>query len=248
MPIVAIDGDHRVLPAEQHLRREQEDERQRHRARRRLVQRHRVQLGARWRPPRTAARRSAPPASASILAIPTTAASTTGTEAAMTAACTGGASADTTAPGEVVTSLTISSRIDPPMGRLRCAIATRDAPRSGWIALVPAPVACFGGPGSGSVACVPPEVKLSSADRVLFPDDGITKGDLFAYYDRVADAIVPHLHDRPVHDEALARGRAGRVRSSRSRRRRACPTGSRRASSGPSSATARRRGWSTSRS
>jgi bifunctional non-homologous end joining protein LigD len=41
------------------------------------------------------------------------------------------------------------------------------------------------------------EVKLSSADRVLFPDDGVTKGDLFAYYDRVAPAIVPHLRDRP---------------------------------------------------
>ena len=41
------------------------------------------------------------------------------------------------------------------------------------------------------------EVKLSSADRVLFPDDGITKGDLFAYYDAVADMIVPHLRDRP---------------------------------------------------
>ena len=41
------------------------------------------------------------------------------------------------------------------------------------------------------------EVKLCSADRVLFPDDGITKGELFAYYDAVADAIVPHLRDRP---------------------------------------------------
>jgi len=41
------------------------------------------------------------------------------------------------------------------------------------------------------------EVKLSSADRVLFPDDGITKGDLFDYYDKVADALVPHLRDRP---------------------------------------------------
>ncbi len=40
-------------------------------------------------------------------------------------------------------------------------------------------------------------MKLSSADRVLFPDDGITKGELFDYYDRVADAIVPHLKDRP---------------------------------------------------
>jgi bifunctional non-homologous end joining protein LigD len=43
----------------------------------------------------------------------------------------------------------------------------------------------------------PHEVKLSSADRVLFPDDGITKGDLFHYYDQVADAIIPHLKDRP---------------------------------------------------
>ena len=41
------------------------------------------------------------------------------------------------------------------------------------------------------------EVKLSSADRVLFPDDGITKGDLFTYYGEIADAIVPHLRDRP---------------------------------------------------
>ena len=40
-------------------------------------------------------------------------------------------------------------------------------------------------------------VQLSSGDRVLFPDDGITKGDLFAYYDAVADVLVPHLQDRP---------------------------------------------------
>jgi bifunctional non-homologous end joining protein LigD len=44
---------------------------------------------------------------------------------------------------------------------------------------------------------MPSRVELSSADRVLFPDDGITKGDLFAYYGRVADALVPHLRDRP---------------------------------------------------
>jgi bifunctional non-homologous end joining protein LigD len=42
-----------------------------------------------------------------------------------------------------------------------------------------------------------PTVKLSSADRVLFPDDGITKGELFDYYAQVAPAIVPHLRDRP---------------------------------------------------
>jgi len=40
-------------------------------------------------------------------------------------------------------------------------------------------------------------VKLSSGDRVLFPDDGVTKGDLFDYYGSVADWILPHLRDRP---------------------------------------------------
>jgi bifunctional non-homologous end joining protein LigD len=43
----------------------------------------------------------------------------------------------------------------------------------------------------------PHEVKLSSADRVLFPEDGITKGDLYTYYGAVADVLVPHLRDRP---------------------------------------------------
>jgi bifunctional non-homologous end joining protein LigD len=40
-------------------------------------------------------------------------------------------------------------------------------------------------------------VKLSSPDRVLFPGDGVTKGDLFEYYRAVAPAIVPHLRSRP---------------------------------------------------
>ena len=42
-----------------------------------------------------------------------------------------------------------------------------------------------------------PGVRLSSADRVIFPDDGVTKGDLFAFYDAIADVLVPHLRDRP---------------------------------------------------
>ena len=53
------------------------------------------------------------------------------------------------------------------------------------------------------------EIKLSSADRVLFPDDGITKGGLFEYYDRVADAIVPHLRDRPFTMKRWREGIAG---------------------------------------
>src|SRR6266498_3922181 len=52
-------------------------------------------------------------------------------------------------------------------------------------------------------------VKLSSADRVLFPEDGVTKGDLFEYYDRVADWIVPHLRDRPFTMKRWREGIAG---------------------------------------
>jgi bifunctional non-homologous end joining protein LigD len=52
-------------------------------------------------------------------------------------------------------------------------------------------------------------VKLSSADRVLFPDDGITKGDLFDYYGRVADAILPHLRDRLLHMHRYPEGVEG---------------------------------------
>src|SRR3954467_7179455 len=43
-----------------------------------------------------------------------------------------------------------------------------------------------------------PDVKLSSPDKVLFPDDGITKADLAAYYATVADVMVPHTRDRPM--------------------------------------------------
>jgi bifunctional non-homologous end joining protein LigD len=40
-------------------------------------------------------------------------------------------------------------------------------------------------------------VRLTHPDRVLFPGDGVTKGDLAEYYAEVGDAIVPHLRDRP---------------------------------------------------
>jgi bifunctional non-homologous end joining protein LigD len=54
-----------------------------------------------------------------------------------------------------------------------------------------------------------PEVRLSSADRVLYPEDGITKGDLFSYYDRVAPVLVPHLRDRPFTMKRWREGLAG---------------------------------------
>ena len=41
-------------------------------------------------------------------------------------------------------------------------------------------------------------LKLSNWDKVLYPETGFTKGDLIAYYARIAPAVLPHLHDRPL--------------------------------------------------
>jgi bifunctional non-homologous end joining protein LigD len=40
-------------------------------------------------------------------------------------------------------------------------------------------------------------LKLSNLDKPFWPEEGITKGDLISYYQRVAPALVPHLKDRP---------------------------------------------------
>jgi bifunctional non-homologous end joining protein LigD len=41
-------------------------------------------------------------------------------------------------------------------------------------------------------------VELSNAAKVLFPDDGLTKGDLVQYYFGVAGVMLPLLRDRPL--------------------------------------------------
>jgi len=41
-------------------------------------------------------------------------------------------------------------------------------------------------------------LKLTNWDKVLYPETGFTKGDLIAYYARVASVVLPHLHDRPL--------------------------------------------------
>jgi bifunctional non-homologous end joining protein LigD len=43
-----------------------------------------------------------------------------------------------------------------------------------------------------------PEVRLTHPERVLWPDDGLTKRDLYDYFGAVADAMLPHIRDRPV--------------------------------------------------
>lgn len=39
---------------------------------------------------------------------------------------------------------------------------------------------------------------LTNLDKVFFPEEGYTKGDVIAYYDSIASTILPYLKDRPM--------------------------------------------------
>ena len=43
-----------------------------------------------------------------------------------------------------------------------------------------------------------PEVKFSNLDKVFWPDEGYTKGDLIEYYRAVSPWMLPYLADRPL--------------------------------------------------
>jgi bifunctional non-homologous end joining protein LigD len=48
------------------------------------------------------------------------------------------------------------------------------------------------------VAVTPPALRLSNVDKVFWPQDGYTKGDLLQYYEAVWPLLAPYLRDRPV--------------------------------------------------
>jgi bifunctional non-homologous end joining protein LigD len=41
-------------------------------------------------------------------------------------------------------------------------------------------------------------IKLTNPDRILYPDQGITKLELAHYYENIADWIMPHIEGRPL--------------------------------------------------
>ena len=47
---------------------------------------------------------------------------------------------------------------------------------------------------------------ITHPDKVLFPDDGITKGEVAAYYDAIAPFMLPHLRQRPITMERFPAG------------------------------------------
>ena len=51
---------------------------------------------------------------------------------------------------------------------------------------------------------------ITHPEKVLFPDDGITKAELAAYYESVAAVMVPHIRGRPVTLERYPAGIGGK--------------------------------------
>jgi bifunctional non-homologous end joining protein LigD len=54
-------------------------------------------------------------------------------------------------------------------------------------------------------------LELSNLDKLYWPDEGITKGDLLDYYRAVAPVLVPHLRDRPFTMRRYPDGIAGKA-------------------------------------
>jgi bifunctional non-homologous end joining protein LigD len=53
-------------------------------------------------------------------------------------------------------------------------------------------------------------VTFSNLDKVYWPAEGFTKGDLLAYYEEVADVLLPYLRGRPIHLNRFPDGITGK--------------------------------------
>jgi bifunctional non-homologous end joining protein LigD len=49
-------------------------------------------------------------------------------------------------------------------------------------------------------------VEITHPEKVLFPGEGITKGELAAYYEAIAPAMMPHIRARPITMERYPTG------------------------------------------
>ena len=49
-------------------------------------------------------------------------------------------------------------------------------------------------------------VKFTNVDKVLWPQEGYSKGDVIAYYDTIAETMLPHFRSPPLIMERYANG------------------------------------------
>src|SRR5262245_40358801 len=52
----------------------------------------------------------------------------------------------------------------------------------------------------------PNRVTFTHIDKLMFPEAGLTKGGLLAYYQQIAPKLIPFLKDRPITVERLPDG------------------------------------------
>ena len=65
-------------------------------------------------------------------------------------------------------------------------------------------------PAAGRWTVAGRTLSLTNLDKVLWPDDGLTKRDLIAYYVSMATVIIPYLRDRPLSLQVFPDGIAGK--------------------------------------
>jgi len=78
--------------------------------------------------------------------------------------------------------------------------AVPQADHGGAPAAPPVPLAPAAVQKRAAPANVPPlpEGSYSNLDKIFFPELGLTKGDVIAYYHTMAPVLLPHLKDRPL--------------------------------------------------
>jgi bifunctional non-homologous end joining protein LigD len=54
------------------------------------------------------------------------------------------------------------------------------------------------GKDAGSIVVAGRTLRVTSAGRVVYPDDGVTKAAVIGYYVRMSERMLPHLRRRPV--------------------------------------------------
>jgi bifunctional non-homologous end joining protein LigD len=49
-------------------------------------------------------------------------------------------------------------------------------------------------------------IEISSADDLMYPEDGISKADVVDYYHKIAETMLPHMKDRPLSMQRFPKG------------------------------------------
>src|SRR5688500_10667313 len=86
-----------------------------------------------------------------------------------------------------------------------CSYPAKIVPRSGTTDGSPA-LKCLFGARTDKDAREFMREWISHPEKVLFPDDSITKGELASYYEAIAPVMLPHIRRRPVTMERYHRG------------------------------------------